>query len=161
MALATAMLSIKLTSAMVRATGSKLWMLENATDGTPKAGNPPGTSPTIFTPISVIEKPQTARIPTTTATRGPGRFACIFLDILISTIPPIPIPRAARLVWPALAMALNKISCTWCDFGKSTPIRCLSWLNPMIKAAAEVNPLTTGWDRKFTRNPSLKTPKPN
>src|SRR5690606_16116362 len=42
--------------------------------------------------------------------------------------------------------------------GMSIPNKFLNWLNPMIKAAAEVNPAITGCDKKLIRNPSRKKP---
>ena len=42
-----------------------------------------------------------------------------------------------------------------------TPVRFEIWFAAMMIAAADVNPLIMGLDRKLTRNPALKRPRVN
>ena len=53
------------------------------------------------------------------------------------------------------------IVCSWLLWGIWIPKRYLNWLIPIIIAAADVNPLITGLDKKDTINPIRNIPISN
>ena len=74
---------------------------------------------------------------------------------------PIPRQRVIRLVeLIVIPVSYNK-ECAWLLLGISMPKICFNWFKPIIIAAADVNPLITGFDKKLTKKPSLKIPKAN
>jgi len=48
-----------------------------------------------------------------------------------------------------------------CPPDDGIPNKWCNWLNRIKMAAAEVNPLMTAWDKKFTINPARKSPRQN
>ena len=69
-----------------------------------------------------------------------------------------PMITVGTLVSAICAAACSTISWMWCERGMLTPMRCLSCDSPMMSAAADVNPESTGWLRKLVRKPILSTP---
>ena len=48
--------------------------------------------------------------------------------------------------------------CTWLLRSHATPPKWGNWFSPIKMAAAEVNPLMTGLDRNWTKNPMRNMP---
>ena len=73
----------------------------------------------------------------------------------------MPTAKAYRLTPPMVSKALCSSTWIWLLPWISVPNKCLSWLSPMMMAAAEVKPLMTGRERKSTKKPILSTPRSN
>ena len=72
MALATAVLSIKLTRAIAKAVGKRAMKLARLMEVNLGVGKPEGIDPTIFNPCKSRRKSQVTRIPRITVTKAPG-----------------------------------------------------------------------------------------
>ena len=126
-----------------------------------KAGKPLGISATISTPFMWSFSDITAKILNTTTTNAPGIFLLMFRITNSIRIAIAPMPNAYRFIGFNAENSSISIRCSLLFLPASIPNKWLSWLEPIISAAAEVNPLMTGVDKKLTKNPILNIPSTN
>jgi len=89
---------------------------------------------------------------------GPGINGLILLNKNINIIPSNPINKVnicISLKWLIDKKIILKI---FSERWMSIPKICFTCEKPIINAAADVKPLTTGWDMKFVKKPSLRIP---
>jgi len=116
----------------------------------------------VSTPATVLRSkpiPQLTTVVNATAISTPGSLG-IFLRIRsMMAIAATPIASVGRWVSPTCVTTpqMSWMKCSERPMG--TPISLLICDRAMISAAALVKPTITGWDRKFTTTPSLKTPR--
>ena len=110
------------------------------------------------TPAASSPNSAVTPVPATTTASAPGKLFFQRRSAISSATDPRPIAMVGRLTSPKLPK--NATHTSWMSFelGRSSPNSDLSWLVPMMSAAADVKPLSTGWDRKFTRNPIRNRP---
>ena len=141
--------------------------------GRESRGRPLGTSPTILTPCWSSPRPQTARMDTTRATAGPI-FASVpavrsespertsrglrrLRDQKRNASAATPMAAVAGLMLP------RSFSSEWTISTNVSPSARMprtgpSWPAAIWRPEAVMNPETTGWLRKFARNPSRSSP---
>ena len=139
------------------AKGKTFVKFDNSICGISKEGSPSGTTPTIATP-EFSPKKFIHKLAIITAMRAPGIEGLTFFKKTNIKIDANPIIIVSEWIWELFWK--NSIINKWILFlvSNGAPNRCLSWLNPIIIAAAEVNPDITGFERKLTKNPILKNP---
>jgi hypothetical protein len=155
---ATAMDSMKPTNEMVSAAGRSATSVAVPAAGTANPGKPPGTAPTMPTPDWSRRNAKVRSVPPATTRSGPGSLGAMRRTATSTTMLPTPSATVYGFASPSRRTASHSWPDTDAFRARPTPSSWPSWLSPITMAAADVKPLITAWDRKFTTKPARSTP---